>query len=236
LLKKLQRVLGVFFNNETLLQHALVHSSYANENQWSKLESYERMEFLGDAILNQLVSKVLFDCGPSLDEGDLTNARTYLVRGEYLVKWADTIGLGEYIIIGRGEEVTGGRRKKAILEGSMEAIIGALFLDQGYKTTKDFVLSYIMDDVMDLIDHEIPSDPKGRLLEIIQAKGDGHPEYRITNCSGPEHEPVFSVEDLVNGQIVGTGSGKRKLDAERQAAEEALGYIRSSRINKDQSA
>ena len=229
LLKKLQSVLGVFFNNETLLQQALVHSSYANENQWSQLESYERMEFLGDAILNQLVAQVLFDCGPRLDEGDLTKARTYLVRGEYLAKWADTIGLGEHIIIGRGEEVSGGRRKKAILEGSMEALIGALFLDQGYKTTKDFVLKYIMDDVVNLVDHEIPSDPKATLLEMIQSTGDGQPEYRITDRSGPAHEPVFSVEALVNGEVVGKGSGKRKLDAERQAAEEALMYIRHSR-------
>ena len=222
MLQQLQSKLGLSFKSEALLHEALVHPSYLNENPGFPLGSYDRLEFLGDAILNTVVAQELFLRGPQLTEGDLTKGRAFLVRGEYLAGLAESIGLGGYLFTGRGEEATGGRSKESSLEAVMEALVGAVFLDRGYQAARDFVLKYMLKDIQHIVAHGIASDPKAELLELVQKTDGEKPEYRLVESSGPVHAPSFVVEVLVNSQVMGRGRGKRKLDAERLAAKQAL--------------
>ena len=216
-------VLGLDFEDQGLLRQALVHRSYLNEHPDFSLESYERMEFLGDAVLELAVSTALYDRLPSLAEGELTKLRSQLVCGESLAAAARSIGLGDALLLGRGEETTGGRSRNTILAAAFEALIAAVFLDRGYQHARDFVLETLAAPLEKTCLHGAPQEnPKSALQELFQGLGEPAPTYRLAGASGPDHRPVFTVEALLGGEVIGCGEGGRKSDAERAAAQDAL--------------
>ena len=214
---------GLDFEDQGLLRQALVHRSYLNEHPGSSLESYERMEFLGDAVLELAVSTALYDRLPSLSEGELTKLRSQLVCGESLAAAARSIGLGDALLLGRGEETTGGRSRYTILAAAFEALVAAVFLDQGYQHARDFVLETLASPLDQACRDGAPREnPKSALQELLQGLGEPAPTYRLAGASGPDHRPVFTVEALLDGEVIGRGEGGRKSDAERAAAQDAL--------------
>lgn len=216
-------VLGLDFEDQGLLRQALVHRSYLNEHPDSPLESYERMEFLGDAVLELAVSTALYDRLPSLSEGELTKLRSHLVCGESLAAAARSIGLGDTLLLGRGEETTGGRSRHTILAAAFEALVAAVFLDRGYQHARDFVLETLAGPLEKACRDGAPREnPKSALQELLQGMGEPAPTYRLSGASGPDHRPVFTVEALLGGEVIGRGEGGRKSDAERAAAQNAL--------------
>ncbi len=215
--------LGLDFNDQGLLQQALVHRSYLNEHPSSPLESYERMEFLGDAVLELAVSTALYDRLPSLSEGELTKLRSQIVCGDSLAAVARSIGLGDALLLGRGEETTGGRSRNTILAAAFEALVAAVFLDRGYQRARDFVLETLAGPLEKAWRDGAPREnPKSALQELLQGLGEPAPTYRLAGASGPDHRPVFTVEALLGGEVIGRGEGGRKSDAERAAAQNAL--------------
>ena len=215
--------LGLDFEDQGLLRQALVHRSYLNEHPGSPLESYERMEFLGDAVLELAVSTALYDQLPSLSEGELTKLRSQLVCGESLAGAARSIGLGDALLLGRGEETTGGRSRNTILAAAFEAVVAAVFLDRGYQHARDFVLETLAVPLEKVCRDGAPQEsPKSALQELFQGLGEPAPTYRLAEASGPDHRPVFTVEALLGGEVIGRGEGGRKSDAERAAAQDAL--------------
>ena len=224
-LQQLQKYLGCSFQDIRLLKEALSHPSYVNENSGPPISSYERLEFIGDAVLGTVVAQELFIRGKGLDEGELTKMRAHLVRGENLAQVAKSLSLGLYLLMGRGEESTGGRNKPSNLEACFEALVGALFLDQGYALAREFVLRCMETDIDHVVLHGTRGDIKSELQEMLQKNG-SMPEYHLIDSTGPVHDPTFTVEVIVNGKVVGVGTGKRKIDAERVAASEALSSVR----------
>jgi len=224
-LQQLQKYLRCSFKDIRLLQEALSHPSYVNENFGPEISSYERLEFIGDAVLGTVVAQELFIRGKGLSEGELTNMRSHLVRGENLTRVAKSLSLGSYLLMGRGEEATGGRNKSSNLEACFESIVGALFLDQGYALAREFVLRCMETDIEHIVAHGTRGDIKSELQEMLQKNG-SMPEYHLIDSTGPVHDPTFTVEVIVDGKVVGVGTGKRKIDAERVAASEALSLIK----------
>ena len=226
----LEKQLGLRFKDPALLAQALVHPSYVNESRpaRSSLESYERLEFLGDSELNLIVTAELYKRRPDLLEGELTKLRSLLVRGTSLAKVAQKMDLGRSLKLGKGEESTGGRERESNLAAAFEAVVGALFLDGGHDAAKRFVLAAIGDEVESLLaEGAVPEDPKSRLQELVQRQGMSSPRYRLVDVQGPDHEKLFNVEVMVDGEVVGNGHGKRKSDAEKMAAENGFQHFRS---------
>ena len=221
-LGKLQTILGVNFKDESLLQQALVHRSYLNENAELRLTSNERLEFLGDAVLGFVVASELYDRFPDLSEGDLTNLRATLVRGETLGQIALSLELGEYLYLGRGEEDSGGRTRLRNLSCALEAVIGAVFVDQGFDVTRSFILNLLGDKIPLAAEDKSQVDYKSRLQHIIQSEQKITPGYRTIEEVGPDHAKVFTVEVLAGDSVLGQGSGRSKRAAEMDAARQAL--------------
>lgn len=221
-LGKLQTILGVNFKDESLLQQALVHRSYLNENAELRLTSNERLEFLGDAVLGFVVASELYDRFPDLSEGDLTNLRATLVRGETLGQIALSLELGEYLYLGRGEEDSGGRTRLRNLSCALEAVIGAVFVDQGFDVTRSFILNLLGDKIPLAAEDKSQVDYKSRLQHIIQSEQKITPAYRTIEEVGPDHAKVFTVEVLAGDSVLGQGSGRSKRAAEMDAARQAL--------------
>lgn len=221
-LGKLQTTLGVNFKDESLLQQALVHRSYLNENAELRLTSNERLEFLGDAVLGFVVASELYDRFPDLSEGDLTNLRATLVRGETLGQIALSLELGEYLYLGRGEEDSGGRTRLRNLSCALEAVIGAVFVDQGFDVTRSFILNLLGDKIPLAAEDKSQVDYKSRLQHIIQSEQKITPAYRTIEEVGPDHAKVFTVEVLAGDSVLGQGSGRSKRAAEMDAARQAL--------------
>ncbi len=219
-LAALQKALGVSFNDLSLLEQALVHGSYANENP-DIAASNERLEFLGDAILGLIIAEELYQRFPQYSEGELTKIRSSLVRQDALSRMARAISLGNYLYLGKGEEASGGRRKPANLAGAFEAIIAAIFFDQGLTTVKDFVLRSADKE----LSQGVEADYKSQLQEIIQARHQQPPTYRLIETAGPDHDRTFTVEVRVGNTILGKGSGKSKKMAETEAARSALARL-----------
>ncbi len=219
---KLQATLGVNFKDESLLQQALVHRSYLNENAELRLTSNERLEFLGDAVLGFVVASELYDRFPDLSEGDLTNLRATLVRGETLGQIALSLNLGEYLYVGRGEEDSGGRTRLRNLSCALEAVIGAVFVDQGFDVTRSFILNLLGDKIPLAAEDKSQVDYKSRLQHIIQSEQKITPAYRTIEEVGPDHAKVFTVEVLAGDSVLGQGSGRSKRAAEMDAARQAL--------------
>jgi ribonuclease-3 len=213
--------LGVTFNRPELLREAFVHRSYLNENLSEGLESNERLEFFGDAVLSYVVAERLFlDC-PTCDEGALTEWRGYLVKRDSLARFAVGLGLGDFLLLGRGEEAAGGRLRAANLASLFEAVVGAIAIDNGLERARDFIFDAIGDEI-DLRGRPTPIDPKSRLQEVVQARYQRAPGYKTVHEEGPEHRKVFTVEVSVHGNVLGSGTGLSKQEAEREAARQAL--------------
>ena len=222
---RLEERLGIRFRDKKLLEQALVHRSFLNENPEFPLASNERLEFLGDAILGLIVSHELYSRFPAFSEGELTSLRSALVRGRTLARQAESLHLGSYLLMGHGEESSGGRRRQSNLANVFEAAVGALFLDQGYDVTREFILDTMVPEMDRILATGAPKDPKSQLQELLQARGLSPPTYGVVDVSGPDHSRVFTVEVVVSDRIMGQGTGKQKIEAEREAATQALGTL-----------
>ncbi|MDM8000603.1 MAG: ribonuclease III [Dehalococcoidia bacterium] len=218
----LQSRLGITFSDVHLLQQAFVHRSYLNENPEFKLGSNERLEFLGDALLSLVIAEFLFREFPDFSEGELTKLRSDLVRQDSLARLASSLGLGDYLYLGQGEEKGGGRKRARNMACTFEALVGAAFVDQGFEASRDLILRLFSPAIREARQRGQASDCKSRLQEIIQAERQERPVYRLVEAVGPDHDKTFWVEVMVGGEILARGSGKSKQAAEKDAARQAL--------------
>jgi ribonuclease-3 len=221
-LRALEQALGVSFHDPSLLEQALVHSSYLNEPPGLALVSNERLEFLGDAILGFLVAEKLYHDHPELSEGEMTRLRSVLVCRDTLARVARNLGLGQYLYLGKGEEMGGGRDKEANLAGALEAVLAAVFLDQGLTAAKELVLRLFGAEFHQAVRQGVEVDYKSRLQELSQSRYRLAPSYRLLEEVGPDHDKRFTVEVVVGDRVLGTGSGRNKKMAEAEAARAAL--------------
>ncbi len=221
-IKELEETLGYTFNNPQLLECALTHRSFAAEHS-DIAEDNERLEFLGDAVLELVMTRLLFDLyGNAYSEGDLTRMRAFLVNEAQLAKQAEGIGLGHYIRLGKGEERSGGRRKKSILADTFEAVMGAIYLDGGLEPCFSFVKRLFNQVLSEITDHFLIEDYKSALQELTQARFHVVPTYRVEKISGPDHNRTFEVAIILDGKVLARGEGSSKKKAEQDAAKEAL--------------
>jgi len=218
---ELQKKIGYCVNSIELLNTALTHSSYANENK-SRFQHNERLEFLGDSILSLIVSEYLFQTFPDVSEGNLTKNRAIVVSERSLVNMAESIDLGKYILLGKGEEGTGGRKRASILADAFESLIAAVYLDGGLERARDFVLKYIVNAIEQGFNGKGFRDYKTELQEILQKRSDMEIDYRIVEEFGPDHDKAFIAKVFFGREPIGTGFGKSKKEAEQQAACNAL--------------
>jgi len=218
---ELAKLLGVTFENSEILQQALYHRSYLNEAERS-VESNERMEFLGDAVLGIIVSDKLYQDYPTLSEGHLSQLRALLVRWDALAAAAERINLGDYLVLGRGEELSGGRKRPSNLAGAFEALIGAAFLDGGMARAKKLVIKLLKPDFEEIAARGVTADSKSELQHFSQTKWHEIPQYRLISSEGPDHAKLFTVEVVVGEQVMGQGQGRNKKQAELNAARQAL--------------
>jgi len=230
-LAALQQTLGVSFNNLSLLEQALVHSSYVNENPGFAPASNERLEFLGDAVLGLIVAEKLYQDFPQLSEGEMTRLRAALVCQDTLARVARAIKLGDYLYLGKGEKASGGERKPANLARALEAVIAAVFLDQGLFTTRDVTLRLFNEELQKVASQGVEVDYKSQLQELIQAREQQAPVYRVVEATGPDHEKKFTVEVRIGDTVLGKGTGKSKKTAETEAARSALQRLQSTLHN-----
>jgi ribonuclease-3 len=221
-LHKLSIKLGVKFTNINLLHKALTHTSYANECKSPNILHNERLEFLGDAVLDVVISGYLFRKFPHLPEGELTKARAVVVCEPTLARCSAELGIGEYLFLGKGEASSGGRERSSILADCFEAIIGAIYLDSGFDKTASFVLAQLHADLLLIERGEYVKDFKTLLQEVVQKNTECKIVYEIIEESGPDHHKMFAVAVLVNGKQLGSGLGKSKKEAEQHAANQAL--------------
>lgn len=224
--KDFQTKIGIHFENEKLLKQAFTHSSYVNEHRRKPYEDNERLEFLGDAVLELTVSQFLFKKYPMMSEGELTKLRAAIVCEPSLVTFANELNFGSLILLGKGEEMTGGRERPALLADVFEAFIGALYLDKGL----DIVIGYLERIVFPKINEGAFShvmDYKSQLQELIQRDGIGVIEYRVLLEKGPAHNKEFVSRVSLNGEEIGIGSGKSKKEAEQRAAQMALDVLKN---------
>ena len=218
----LQEKIGYKFKNEKLLLEALSHSSYANENK--NLKSNERLEFLGDSVLSIIVSDHIFKHFSHIPEGDLTKLRASLVCESSLFDFAKKINLGDYILLGKGEEQTGGRERPSIVSDAFEAVIAAVYLDGGMETAREYVLSFIPEDITPK-GSDAFHDYKTILQEVIQRNPEERVTYHLKSESGPDHDKHFTVQVMLNNNVIGEGTGRSKKTAEQAAAKEALALM-----------
>lgn len=217
---RLQQNIGITFSDVALLKQTFTHSSYLNENPECATEDYERLEFLGDAVLNVVVTEKLYQQFPDMKEGDLTRIRAELIREENLARVAAELELGEYLLLGKGELQTGGRERSTSLADAVEALIGAIFLDRGIETARGFVLNKIVGEWQDTGDLG-NLNYKAKLQEYTQSEYKKLPDYKIIDISGPDHEKLFTTQVLLDEEVLGTGTGKTKKSAEMEAARRA---------------
>ena len=223
LLKTFQEKINYRFKDERLLYEALSHSSFANESKKQR-NSNERLEFLGDSVLSIVVSDYIFEHFKHLPEGELTKLRASLVCEKALFDFAKIIDLGSFIFLGKGEELTGGRERPSIVSDAFEAVIAAIYLDGGLNAARKYVLSFIPEDVKP---HSVVSfvDYNTALQEIIQKNPEEKVEYILTGESGPDHDKKFTVQVMLNSNVIGEGVGRSKKSAEQNAAKEALALM-----------
>ena len=220
MIKDLEAAIGYRFQNNTLLQNALTHSSYANERWHNSLKSNERLEFLGDSILGMVVAEYLYKNFPDRPEGELTRMRADMVCEKTLASVAARINLGHHLMLGNGEEQGGGRSRDSILADAVESVIAASFLDGGMAAARSFIEKFILVEVPVRKMHN--ADYKTALQELIQQKKNQTLSYALVGESGPDHDKRFEVEVSLNGRVIGTGTGSSKKRAEQMAAQSAL--------------
>jgi len=225
-LDKLEEKIGYCFQNKNLLKQAMTHSSYTNEQKINQLENYERVEFLGDAVLELVASEFMYLNHPTQPEGKLTKMRASAVCEQALALAAKEIEIGQYMLFGKGEESTGGRERESIIADAVEATIGGIFLDGGLEPAKTFILRFVLND---LEKKQLFYDSKSILQEMVQSKKMGDLNYELVDEHGPDHEKSFSVVAKIGDRIIGIGNGRTKKAAEQNAAYEAI--IHKMKIN-----
>ena len=219
IIKEFEKNIGYCFKNKNYLCQALTHSSYANEMRMSKLANNERLEFLGDAVLELMSSENIYENNPNMYEGEMTKLRASLVCEPTLAICARDIQLGKYILLGKGEIATGGAKRDSILSDAFEAVIGAIYLDGGFTSAKEFVEKYVLNDMEN---KKLFFDSKTILQEIIQADYKEPLQYKLLGESGPDHDKLFTVAAIVDGKELSQGTGKTKKAAEQAAAYQAI--------------
>jgi ribonuclease-3 len=224
---QVESALNLTFEDKTLLQRALTHRSYLNENQEHPLQDNERLEYLGDAVLDFVVGEYLYHRFPEHNEGTLTSLRAALVCTRSLAEFAVQIGLGEHLLLGRGEDEGGGRKRPAVLCGAFEALVGALYLDQGPAKVREFVMPLFEPALEHVLSNNLDKDAKSLLQELSQAYLGHTPRYPTVDTSGPDHDKVFTVAVTINGVTYGKGSGRSKQLAAQNAAEEAIDQLQA---------
>lgn len=225
-LELLQNNLGVSFKQPSLLKNAFIHRSYLNEHKDFKGSSNERLEFLGDSVLSLAVSRYLFEFLPQSAEGQLTQLRAALVRTETLAKLARKLELGTYLYLSKGEEESGGRSNNSILANLFEALIGAIYLDQGFEFAQSFIEKIILKNWKSLAKSAV-SDNKSKLQEVLQRKFHKSPQYKLLNTWGPDHDRTFEVAVFLEEKLLGKGVGKNKQTAAQDAAKNALSGLKA---------
>lgn len=214
-----QKKIKIRFHDQKLLTTALTHSSYANERKLPRGKDNERLEFLGDAVLELIMSDYLFKTYEDEPEGKLTKMRASLVCEPTLAFCAKDIALGDYLLLSKGEDLTGGRERNSILSDAFEAVIGAVYLDQGFEQARKFVETYLLQDVDEKV---LFYDAKTSLQELVQSVSKEPLSYILTKEEGPDHQKTFTVEARLGGKVIGTGAGRSKKSAEQMAAYEAM--------------
>lgn len=220
MIKDLEEALGYHFHNITLLQNALTHSSYANERWRDSLASNERLEFLGDSILGMITAEHLYRTFPQRPEGELTRIRADLVCETSLARVANRLGLGEYLLLGHGEDQGGGRKRNSILADAVESVLAATYLDGGFAAASALVHRFVLADIPTEQPRNV--DYKTKLQELVQQRKNQVIHYELTAESGPDHAKEFCVEVCLNGEVVGNGTGSSKKRAEQDAARVAI--------------
>lgn len=218
-IEEFEKIIGYSFRNKSLISEALTHSSYANEHRLNYISNNERLEFLGDAVLEISISEYLYNRYPDEPEGYLTKMRASIVCEPTLALCSKDIRLGEFLLLGKGEELTGGRERKSITSDAFEAVIGAIYLDGGFANAKEFIDKFILADIKD---KQLFYDSKTILQEIVQAKGDKNLVYKLVGENGPDHNKQFEVNAMLGDEIVGKGIGRTKKAAEQEAAYNAI--------------
>lgn len=223
MLQALEKIVGYKFKDFQLLIMAMTHSSYVNEKRINKLNCNERLEFLGDAVLELVSSEFLYKTYPDVPEGELTKKRAGLVCESALAASAAQINLGEYLLMGKGEEMTGGRTRDSITSDAVEALIGAIFLDGGIANAKEFIMKYVLNDIES---KELFYDSKTILQEIVQGRKMGEPKYQLLEELGPDHNKSFVIELIVGDRHFGPCTGHTKKAAEQATAYQAVLELR----------
>lgn len=225
--KKLEEQLQYHFKNQELLDMAIRHSSYTNEHHMDRNQCNERLEFLGDAVLELLSSEFLYQTYEEYPEGELTKLRASLVCEPTLAGDARTISLGDYLLLGKGEEITGGRKRDSIISDALEAVIGAIYLDGGLSSAREFVRRFVLND----IEHKkLFYDSKTILQEIVQSSYQEEIVYRLAGEEGPDHDKLFTTEVYVGEQLLGSGTGRTKKAAEQSAAYHAICALQQEQV------
>jgi len=222
-IQHLEEKLGIKFNNQDLVLNAFVHRSYLNEQANFHLPSNERLEFLGDAVLQLIVSEHLFNTYPDDPEGQLTNYRASIVNAKTLSQVSGKLELGQYLLLSKGEEASGGRTRPYLLANTFEALLGVIYLDQGIEVSKQFVHKYVIPELSSIIEQNLYKDFKSRLQEVSQEKLSLTPIYKVINEDGPDHAKNFTIGVFLDDAQVGEGAGSSKQSAEQEAAKNALG-------------
>jgi ribonuclease-3 len=218
----IEKITGFEFKNKDLLRQAFIHRSYINENLEEKMGHNERLELLGDAVLELITTEILYAKYPSMPEGDLTSLRAALVRGRHLADVARELSFGEFLMLSKGEENSGGREKNYILANALESFLGALYLDQGYKPARKFIEQKIAIHVDNILNHGLYVDSKTLFQEIAQDKLGITPEYKLIEEKGPDHDKIFTMGVYLEEALVAEGDGSSKQKAEVHAAEKAI--------------
>lgn len=217
-LKELSGKLGYGFRDINLLNKALTHRSYANEMSSASVKDNERLEFLGDSVLDLIVSRYLFFKGPDFKEGDLSRIRSHVVNENALASIAKQLSLGDYLLLGRGEDSTGGREKNSLLSNAFEAVIAAIYLDSSFETSYHILLEILKESMSEAANPRSVQDYKGNLQKYIKIEKGTNPYYKLIDESGPDHSKTFTVQVCVNNELFGIGVGRTKKEAEQEAA------------------
>lgn len=218
----LEKKINLKFKNKNILKNAFIHRSYLNEHTEEKLSNNERLEFLGDAVLSFIVSEYLYQEYPNHPEGDLTNFRAAVVNARSLARISESLELGKHLFLSRGEEATGGRNRQYLLANTFEALLGSIYLDQGVPAAKKFVEKYVLPSLKEIISQELYKDYKSRFQELVQETRGITPVYRVVKEEGPDHEKEFTTGAYLGEELVATGVGRSKQEAEQESAKSAL--------------
>lgn len=220
-LENFEKKIGIEFTNKDLLKQVFIHRSYLNENPGCKLDHNERLEFLGDAVLELVATEYLYKNFPN-PEGELTNLRSALVRGKMLSDISAQIGINDYLYLSKGEAKSEGKARQLILANAFEALIGAIYLDLGYAKAEEFIKRFLLVRTQEVIDQKLYLDPKSHLQEVAQAQMGITPTYKVISEHGPDHAKVFTIGCFLGDKLISEGNGSSKQTAESQAASTAI--------------